>query len=77
MTFQDILQKTKKIIRVPLPGGRSPALGRTFFKNLNLCIFVGLEQLSLHHKINLYKLPDISEEVLYYVVISLVNGLLT
>ena len=77
MTFQDILQKTKKIIRVPLPGGRSPALGRTFFKNLNLCFFVGLVLLSLHHKIILYNLPDISEELLYYVGIPLVNGLLT
>lgn len=48
-----------------------------FFRNINICVFVGLILLSLHHKIVLYNLPDFNSKTMAFLTVPLVNGILT
>lgn len=48
-----------------------------FFRNINVCVFVGLILLSLHHKIVLYNLPDFDSSIWDFISLPFVNGALT
>ncbi len=73
-----MLEKIKNnIAEVFLPNRYRQNFFHTFIKNINICIFVGLILLSLHHKIILYKLPDIPEKTHLLIGIPAVNAILT
>ncbi len=54
-----------------------PSFHQVFLNSFNLCVFVGLVLLAVHHDLIFYNIPNISDMILYYIVIPLVNGLFT